>query len=77
MIVPKKFFLLAMQYFFKVRLDLEFPGVYNSQMIGVKVEDRKKKNGKENDVWGALRLSCGSQLKNFDTVEDLWHLRGP
>lgn len=66
-----------MQYFFKVRLDLELPGVYNSQRSGMKVEDRRKKNGKENDVWGALRLSCGSQLKNSDTVEDLWHLRGP
>ena len=66
-----------MQYFFKVRLDLELPGVYNSQRSGMKVEDRRKKNGKENDVWGALRLSCGSLLKNSDTVEDLWHLRGP
>lgn len=34
-----------------MKLYLELPGMYNSQSIGVKMEDRRKKNRKEIDVW--------------------------
>ena len=61
-----------MQYFLKWDL------IWNSLVYTtVKGVGWRNKNGKENDVWGALRFSCGSQLKDSDIVEDLWHLRVP